>query len=143
MPGSDRPGRRTRRRKTASRGCVAIALTALVLGHLPGDGPVHVAWARALASPPADPVVASAAGKRRCRDVIYRTQSGVVYSRTHGLSATRTSCRRARRVAYGWLSNAEGNVERPRPLGFRCKTRSDGTGMSCRKNRAIVRWRYQ
>lgn len=79
-------------------------------------------------------------GASRCQDVIIRNSGGSVYTRTRSLFASQVRCSTARRVAYGYLVlDGEGPK---RPLGYRCRSRSDGRGVTCRKGRATVRWKY-
>lgn len=84
---------------------------------------------------------ATAAGYKRCADVIIRNGDGGVYTRTRGLFHLRASCRTARTVARRYLSGIEGNAGlAPRPLGFRCSGGQDG--VACKKGRQRVTWGY-
>jgi hypothetical protein len=80
----------------------------------------------------------TAVASRTCRNVIMRV-NGAVYARTYGLTAKGVGCTVARRVARGWLEGAEGNVDTPRPLGYRCRY-VEPSGFSCRKGSRTVRW---
>jgi len=95
----------------------------------------------ALGPSPASAALASASADRHCRNVSLR-YDGAVLTATRGLTARRTTCTIARKVAHGWLSGAEGTVEPPHPLGFTCHHSSDGTRMTCARGAARVRWRY-
>lgn len=83
---------------------------------------------------------AAGTGASRCHDVIIRNSGGSVYTRTRGLFASHVRCSTARRVAYGYLVvDGEGPK---RPLGYRCRSRSDGRGVTCSKGHGSVRWKY-
>jgi hypothetical protein len=87
------------------------------------------------------PGTASAATPHRCRDVVIRTGSGAIHTRTTGLFGIGVGCTTARKVARYYLSRNEGNAGGPvRPYGYRCSGGEDG--VSCRKGRRIVTWGF-
>lgn len=88
------------------------------------------------------PATADAHAGTRCEDVEIRLPDGVIYTGTRLLAAYHTTCADARKVARYYLSHAEGNVETPRPYGYRCKPTSRG-GVACRKGKRQVRWLYR
>lgn len=81
---------------------------------------------------------AAADAARRCKDVVLRLPDGSVYTRTAGLSARRTSCRAARKVARARLGDDGAGPFRY--YGYRCRSR--GRGTTCTKGRRRVRWLY-
>jgi hypothetical protein len=97
-----------------------------------------IAIALVAAAPLGLSVPLAGAAQRRCEDVQYRLPDGTIYAQTFRLRATRTSCRTAGRVALGWLRGAEGTVDPPRPLGYRCVPGERTT--TCRRGARVVRW---
>lgn len=83
---------------------------------------------------------AGAAGMRQCRDVVIRNYDGGIYSQTDGLFAKGVSCRRARQIAHAVMVDDGESI--PQPHGFHCVSRSDGTGVGCRRGGKRVSWRY-
>jgi len=79
---------------------------------------------------------------KRCAEYEYRgvDGDGPVFARTYELSARRTTCRAARRVAAAFLSMTEGVADPPtRFRGFRC-ARSNTIVITCRRRAKRVRW---
>ena len=72
----------------------------------------------------------------RCRDVVIQNYTG-----TDGLFVAHGSCKLARKVARTYLVN-DGAAPH-QPLGFRCSSFKDYSGVTCRKGRKRVRWHYQ
>lgn len=86
------------------------------------------------------PAAAKSSSARTCRDVVLRTGTGDIYTRTYEIAVWRTGCKRARRIVRAYLRGAEGTDSLPRPRGFRC--RSGRAGGVCRKRPSRVWWSY-
>ena len=83
------------------------------------------------------------ADARQCKNVILRQGAGGgVYNGTKTLTATRTSCAIARRVARTYISSGDSSQPDYSPLGFRCRARPGGKGMRCTKGASTISWRW-
>lgn len=81
--------------------------------------------------------LAPAAEAGRCKDISVFGSQGQPIGGTKRLTAIRTSCSTARRVARSWIETA-GQVGMPR--GFGCVALQDGAFVRCRNGRKLVKF---